>query len=136
MKQGERGQSKRSQNIRTLGIFTCAALLLIYLFVLPSATNEKSDDTVTTIQGGDEIADRMQIKNPFAGVGTAKTGSWPMLVGKDVDAAVAQIKSERPKLKVHKLPKDSMVTKDWRMDRVRVFYDTATNKVTRAPMVG
>jgi len=39
-------------------------------------------------------------------------------------------------LDVHKVPEGSMVTMDWREDRVRVFYDEETNNVVRTPRPG
>ena len=62
--------------------------------------------------------------------------SWPELNGKNVDEAVQAIKDENPELVVLKVPVDSMVTMDYRTDRVRVFYDEATNLVKRIPHCG
>lgn len=62
--------------------------------------------------------------------------SWPELEGKNVDEAVQSIKDENPELVVEKHSVNSMVTMDFRMDRVRVFYDEATNFVSRAPHCG
>ncbi len=62
--------------------------------------------------------------------------SWPELNGKNVDEAVQQIKEENPELKVFKVPLGSMVTMDYRTDRVRVYYDEATKLVQREPHCG
>ena len=62
--------------------------------------------------------------------------SWPDLVNTNVDAAVALISSQNPGLLVQKVPQGSMVTMDFREDRVRVYYDTDTNQVTRPPNIG
>ena len=61
--------------------------------------------------------------------------SWPDVVGKTADAAKAAILKDNPKLKVHVLPEGSMVTMDYRTDRVRVFVDP-NNKVSQVPSVG
>ncbi|CAF1362935.1 unnamed protein product [Rotaria sordida] len=61
--------------------------------------------------------------------------SWPDLVGKPVDEAVAAIKSENPSLNVIPLEEGSAVTKDLRWDRVRVFFD-ANNQVSSVPRTG
>eukprot|EP00127_Corallochytrium_limacisporum_P004851 Clim_evm3s188 gene=Clim_evmTU3s188 len=63
---------------------------------------------------------------------------WPELVGANKDNAVATIQAERPDLtQVTALPNGSMVTADYREDRVRVFYDSETENVgPRAPMIG
>ena len=62
--------------------------------------------------------------------------SWPELEGRNVDEAVEEIRQANSNLNVVKLPKGSMVTKDLRMDRVRVFYNTETNLVEGTPYTG
>jgi len=54
----------------------------------------------------------------------------------EVEAAVSRIKAERPELNVVKVTSGSMVTMDYRLDRVRVWYDPDTGRVERAPKVG
>ncbi|CAF1492619.1 unnamed protein product [Rotaria sordida] len=61
--------------------------------------------------------------------------SWSDLVGKPVDEAVAAIKSKNPSLNVIRLEEGSAVTKDFRSDRVRVFFN-ANNKVSSTPRTG
>uniref|UniRef100_A0A7S2U095 Uncharacterized protein n=1 Tax=Lotharella oceanica TaxID=641309 RepID=A0A7S2U095_9EUKA len=65
---------------------------------------------------------------------------WPELVGVDAEKAVRIIKSERPDLKkVLSLPIGSMVTMDYRLDRVRVFVSERSglnSVVAQAPRVG
>ena len=48
---------------------------------------------------------------------------FSQLVGLDVDVAVSKIKEMDASLSVQAVPEGSMVTKDYRMDRVRVFFD-------------
>lgn len=62
--------------------------------------------------------------------------SWPELVGKNVDEAIEIIKQENPALTVVKLEDDSMYTCDYLEERVRVFYNTESNLVTRKPKRG
>ncbi len=62
--------------------------------------------------------------------------SWPELVGANVDVAVETITKENPQVNVQKVPSDRMVTCDYRLDRVRVFYDADTNVVSRVPKIG
>lgn len=59
---------------------------------------------------------------------------WPELKNVPIDHAVAVISSERPDLKVIKLPYGSIVTLDMRLDRVRVFH--RNNVVSNIPQVG
>ena len=79
--------------------------------------------------------------------------SWPNLVGKPVDEAVEEIKQENsgqtpnPSImgsiylfscldyQVEKLAVGSFVTRDLRLNRVRVFYDEE-NKVASPPATG
>ena len=65
----------------------------------------------------------------------AKT-EWPELVNRNVEEAEQTIRQENPNVQVHRVPQDSMVTMDWREDRVRVFYDENNNQVVRTPRVG
>ena len=60
---------------------------------------------------------------------------WPALLGVDKDVAVAQIKAEQPSFTVLAVPENSMVTMDFREDRVRVFYNAA-GKVASVPRTG
>ena len=61
--------------------------------------------------------------------------SWPQLVGMDGEAAKAQLEQEYPEMRVQVVPYGSMVTMDYREDRIRIYVDEA-GKVQRAPTVG
>ena len=61
---------------------------------------------------------------------------WPSLLGKNVDYAFEKIKKQRPDLNVYKIRFNDMYTKDFRLDRVRIFYDPNTLLVTKVPRVG
>lgn len=63
-------------------------------------------------------------------------GSWPDAVGKDVDEVVQSIQSGNPNLNVVKVVENSPVTRDFRFDRVRVFYNASTNLVVSEPRTG
>ncbi|KAL3536430.1 hypothetical protein ACH5RR_004891 [Cinchona calisaya] len=60
---------------------------------------------------------------------------WPELVGLSSEEAERRIKEEIPGINVQVIPPDSMVTMDFRIDRVRIFTDSS-GKVSRAPMLG
>eukprot|EP00200_Dunaliella_tertiolecta_P001768 CAMPEP_0202347422 /NCGR_PEP_ID=MMETSP1126-20121109/5792_1 /ASSEMBLY_ACC=CAM_ASM_000457 /TAXON_ID=3047 /ORGANISM="Dunaliella tertiolecta, Strain CCMP1320" /LENGTH=68 /DNA_ID=CAMNT_0048938973 /DNA_START=191 /DNA_END=397 /DNA_ORIENTATION=+ len=61
--------------------------------------------------------------------------TWPELVGKPYAEAEAVIKRDAPELKVSKVKPGSMMTKDYRLDRVRVFVDNE-DKVEKTPSLG
>ncbi len=62
--------------------------------------------------------------------------TWPELVGRAGKAAVSTIKAERPDLQsVTSMEEGSMMTMDFREDRVRVMVNVDGN-VTKAPTVG
>lgn len=66
----------------------------------------------------------------------AEKTSWPELVGKTAPEAKAIIEQETDnKVTVHIVPQDSMITMDYRMDRVRIFED-ANHKVAKPPRSG
>ena len=60
---------------------------------------------------------------------------WPDLVGAEAEAAAAAIRAERPELSVALVGVDSMVTMDYRLDRVRIWV-RADGTVDSAPRVG
>ncbi|XP_071682094.1 subtilisin-chymotrypsin inhibitor-2B-like [Lolium perenne] len=68
--------------------------------------------------------------------GSTTTGgektSWPELVGKSVEEAKKVILKDKPEVKIIVVPAGSIVTMDYRTDRVRLFVDT----VVEVPIVG
>ena len=60
---------------------------------------------------------------------------WPELVGKTAVEAKAAIEAESPGLTVHIVPPNSMVTMDYRLDRVRIYEDD-NGMVANPPQVG
>lgn len=61
--------------------------------------------------------------------------SWPELLGVTAEEAERKIKEEKPELKIHIIPPNSMVTMDYRLDRVRLFVDES-GKVAQEPRLG
>lgn len=61
--------------------------------------------------------------------------SWPELVGQDAVAAVAAIAEARPDVSVERVEEGTMVTMDFREDRVRVFVGT-DGSVGITPKIG
>ena len=60
---------------------------------------------------------------------------WPEAVGLDVEAAKVIILNNDPNASVEFVPEGSMVTMDFREDRVRIYHDGA-NKVVGVPRRG
>ena len=62
---------------------------------------------------------------------------WPdkILKGMDGKEAEREIKNINPTLETHILPQDTIVTEDYREDRVRIFVDT-NGKVVKQPQIG
>ena len=60
---------------------------------------------------------------------------WPELKNQNVKEAIEIIKKERPDLNVFKVIEGSKVTQDIRNNRVRVYYNKQTNKVTKQPVI-
>ena len=61
--------------------------------------------------------------------------SWPELVGISGEDAKARLESEAPDKDIFMVPSDSMVTMDYRKDRIRIFVDKNGN-VERPPRLG
>lgn len=67
---------------------------------------------------------------------TSSKTKWPELVGKTAKEAKTIIEQEtQGKVTVHIVPPNSMVTMDYRLDRVRIMEDEK-HKVTSPPIVG
>ncbi|KAK1297733.1 hypothetical protein QJS10_CPB15g02000 [Acorus calamus] len=60
---------------------------------------------------------------------------WPELVGVKGDVAVATIKAENPSLDVFTIKKGTIITKEFRSDRIRVWVDEC-GVVYEAPHIG
>jgi hypothetical protein len=60
---------------------------------------------------------------------------WPALLGKKVDDAKAQILKDAPGIDIKTLPQGSATTRDYRINRVRIFYDK-NNLVSAIPKRG
>ncbi|CAJ1975482.1 unnamed protein product [Sphenostylis stenocarpa] len=61
--------------------------------------------------------------------------SWEELVGMDGKTATQIIMKENPRVKAFTVPEGSLVTTDFRCDRVRVFVNYK-DTVSRVPKIG
>jgi hypothetical protein len=66
--------------------------------------------------------------------GETKT-SWPELFGMDGEEAKLQLEATVAGKQIFIVPEDSMVTMDYRIDRIRIFVDSNGN-VARPPNLG
>ena len=57
-------------------------------------------------------------------------------VNVDVDIVVKELTESHPNYKIIAVNKNSPVTRDFRFDRVRVFYDETTRLVSSVPKTG
>lgn len=91
-------------------------------------------EAVAAAEAG-EKSNARRFADPDASTSTAS--AWPekSLVGMTGEDAKKEIKGVDPSLEVHVLSEDSMVTMDYRTDRVRIFVD-ADGKVVRQPNAG
>lgn len=64
-----------------------------------------------------------------------KVQDWSKFVGKNPKRAAKRIKKQKPGFKVEVIPFGSMVTEDYRLDRIRIFVGE-DGKVSRTPVVG
>nr|1TM3_I Chain I, chymotrypsin inhibitor 2 [Hordeum vulgare subsp. vulgare]1TO2_I Chain I, chymotrypsin inhibitor 2 [Hordeum vulgare subsp. vulgare] len=60
---------------------------------------------------------------------------WPELVGKSVEEAKKVILQDKPAAQIIVLPVGTIVTKEYRIDRVRLFVDRLDN-IAQVPRVG
>lgn len=82
----------------------------------------------------DEDEDRVYRGPP---IGSKAMKTWPDLLGKAVDDAVAKIEEDRPDVLMVVPCKEGQIVADTVASRrVRVWFDPATNLVTRVPTIG
>nr|XP_045088075.1 subtilisin-chymotrypsin inhibitor WSCI [Aegilops tauschii subsp. strangulata] len=60
---------------------------------------------------------------------------WPELVGKSVEEAKKVILQDKPEARIVVLPVGTIVTMEYRIDRVRLFVDSLDN-IGQVPRVG
>lgn len=82
--------------------------------------------------GGHSLMPRLD-KRPLPNINVTKK-SWPQHTGRPVRDVVRDIKKENPNLSVQMLREGSMVTRDVRHNRVRVYYKRG--RVVGVPTVG
>lgn len=101
-------------------------ILLALLAVCLSFSPSSSSDAV-------EVEIEQGIMSATAS--SSPPNSFPDLNGIPGEEAKSKIEKEYPSLLVQIVPEDSMVTMDYREDRVRIFVDT-DGKVARVPILG
>jgi hypothetical protein len=62
--------------------------------------------------------------------------AWPELLGVPKDEAKASLAASAPGLKVFLVEEGSMMTMDYRTDRVRIVFDPSTGRVSQEPRIG
>ncbi|KAH7285683.1 hypothetical protein KP509_33G040800 [Ceratopteris richardii] len=92
------------------------------------------DDKQTLVISGERVETGSNADNIFQ-VNTGPPKSWPQLVGLPGEEAKCKILEKGPELTVVILPEGSGVTKDFRVNRVRIFVDD-NGIVTKAPHIG
>jgi Potato inhibitor I family len=126
--------------IKTSGIkswiFYLTALLLMVAAVTTLHMGEKPSGVVNA-QGFANINANGNAETDTYVVDTDKT-TWPELVGMPGKKAKEIIEKENPNMKIIQIvSKDSMVTMDYRTDRVRIFVeDNEQQTVARPPRAG
>ncbi len=61
---------------------------------------------------------------------------WPELLGVDIDEAVQKLRAAEPKLNVIPVESGSVVTANYRTDRVWPWFDKETRSVAHTPRIG
>jgi hypothetical protein len=61
---------------------------------------------------------------------------WPELLGVDIDEAVQKLRAAEPKLNVIPVESGSVVTANYRTDRVWLWFDKETRSVAHTPRIG
>jgi Potato inhibitor I family len=117
--------------------FYLTGLLLLVAAVTTLHMGEKKSSGVANAQGFANINAHGNAETDTYVVDTDKT-TWPELVGMPGIKAKEIIEKENPNMKnIQIVSKDSMVTMDYRTDRVRIFVeDNEQQTVARPPRAG
>lgn len=62
----------------------------------------------------------------------SEVNSWPDLVGKNVEEAKNAILQDDPSINVVVVPEGAPVTRDYRLNRVRLFVDPDTQSIVQS----
>ncbi|CAD8195365.1 unnamed protein product [Paramecium pentaurelia] len=82
-----------------------------------------------------ELPKIKKIKLNYKQFGNNQKSSWPECFGKTVQQAILIIKKDGPNLLIQVLPEGSIVTMDYRRDRVRIFHNSQ-GIVIQVPSIG
>ncbi|KAK9828891.1 hypothetical protein WJX72_002640 [[Myrmecia] bisecta] len=123
---------------------SCSALFLLCVALLAvvrttAATKLPQDGVGHLVLPGAEQTKPLaqaRVAEASAGMEGQSRETFPELLGMDAADAKAQLEAEFPALRVYLVAQGSMVTMDYRYDRVRIFFDPATNKVSHEPRIG
>jgi len=116
-------------------VLSSAFFLLLTSAPLAAAARHEHHRADKGVGHSSSSSSTSHINVKMEGGGEVKT-RWTELHAAAVDTALLTIKEERPELTVVKVVQGSMVTMDYRLDRVRVFYNEDTGLVTATPRVG
>mmetsp|Transcript_14468 Transcript_14468/g.18896 ORF Transcript_14468/g.18896 Transcript_14468/m.18896 type:complete len:148 (+) Transcript_14468:170-613(+) len=114
----------RSKFLVAVSFLVAVALfVLVGTFVITNDNNNNDKSPLTREQANPAVSVLNNIDNaPQNPTATMPKTSWPELVGMPGEQARLIIVQENPSIKqVDLIPEDSMVTMDYREDRVRIF---------------
>ena len=110
-----------------LTLLRCKVYLFLNLLVAAKSENSLDSERTTPV---------MEPQNNNNNNNNNNKSSWPELVGQPSTSAMEVIQKENPTIAhVDIIPDGSMVTMDYRTDRVRVFV-APDNTIAQAPHMG
>ncbi|KAK9867339.1 hypothetical protein WJX84_004720 [Apatococcus fuscideae] len=112
-----RAEQRSWSNVSWTRNLLLAALLLVALTAVKGSVRRSSEETSSAMASSTDQTE------------------WPALVGMDANQAQSVLEKETSKT-VFLVPVGNMVTMDYRPERVRIFYDSTTNKVAKVPKIG
>ena len=101
---------------------------LIILVIALASETYATKDTATKKDYGTKIEEESIVMSN-------EQTSFPELVGIDGEVAKARLQKKFPDFTIKTVPDGSMVTMDYRLDRIRIFVDK-DRKVSQAPSIG
>lgn len=112
---------------RALLCVTLVALLAAACCGLPQARQPDKSVTGHRLPWSDSAEEGM--------LNMPEKSEWPELVGANAEESKAQLAAETG-CKVYLVETGSVITMDYRTDRIRIWYDKDTGNIVRAPKVG
>jgi hypothetical protein len=117
--------------------FLVVAISIEFVVASPKSRKSRREEQKKLQKEFGKVFPKEASMNEEGNAGGAETAvtRWPSAAGRNKDEVILEIQTERPNMKVVAVKEGSMVTMDFRTDRVRVYH-AEDGSVVGIPSVG